>query len=74
MALTLNGAVPMTRSDNAPKVMVWLAVNTLKLWLTFAVHRGQSVCAQAARMRVPAYVMIMSAMATSRRRRNLLRL
>jgi hypothetical protein len=34
VALTVNGAVPNTRFASAPKVMVWVACVTWKLWLT----------------------------------------
>src|SRR5438445_4147884 len=34
VALTVNGALPNNRFASAPKVMVWLACVTWKLWLT----------------------------------------
>ena len=34
VALTANGAVPTVWFERAPKVMVWLALVTWKLWLT----------------------------------------
>ena len=35
VALTVNGAVPNVLLRSGPKVMVWLAFVTVKLWLTF---------------------------------------
>ena len=34
VALIANGGVPKGWLENAPKVMVWLPIVTLKLWLT----------------------------------------
>jgi hypothetical protein len=34
VALTVNGAEPYARLESAPKVMVWLACVTWKLWFT----------------------------------------
>jgi hypothetical protein len=34
LALTVNAAVPNTRLDKTPKLMLWLSCVTWKLWLT----------------------------------------